>query len=1064
MAVGVQKYKVNNMAKDIDKKAKEIVELLKEKGYEGKSSSSVLETDEINVVLNHYLNQSKVDDIAEYLSAKKPEEKTQDTVQQDQTKAPAPVAETAKALSTDESAQNKEAIPASEQKAVKTGPEADSEPNQAEKTQETAAPVNSCNSTVSKSSEVARPAVQPVQQEAPVQPAERSSQEPNKPNAGFAKPSSQPKYQGQDAARGSVQQQPRPSQHQNQTDGARKPFEKRSFDGQKRPYAPGQNHQNGQFGQRNSYSQGGQMTEKQIERQISKIQREGAQLLKQEGIKPEKLEQFPRFDKNERFDKYTNVKFTKDGFVSETPQSPAHSQKNSKPRPQKNSQNSFGRDRDEDTQSVRQPSLKPVFDKDGRIKSRYAGERIEGSTPNVDTDGKVRIVDMRTSEVDLSKYDEKLDTLAEMVDGDKGAKSAKKKSAGQIQKGVGGRINRNEAAARDIVMSSAHNHTKKGKKRAAAAPVEPAKKFTGPITLPEDIMISDLASKLKITTGEVIKKLLAMGLGMDQVGANKIVDFDTAYLLADELGIAAEKEVVVSIEEKLFAEEEAKAEENLQPRSPVVVVMGHVDHGKTSLLDAIRNTNVTAGEAGGITQHIGAYKVKINGRDITFLDTPGHEAFTAMRARGAQATDIAILVVAADDGIMPQTIEAINHAKAAGVSIIVAINKIDKVGANIEAVKQNLTSYDLIPEEWGGDTICVPVSALKHQGIEDLLEMVLLVADMKELKANPNCAAKGIVIEAKLDKGRGPVATVLVQAGTLNRGDMVIAGTAIGRVRAMCDYNGKNVKEAGPSTPVEITGLSEAPEAGEEFRVVANERMAKELVDKRKNDAKEQEFKANAKVSLDALFSQLNEGVKELAIIVKADVQGSAEAVKASLEKLSNEEVKVKVIHSAVGGITESDVMLASASNAIIIGFNVRPDKNAMDSAERQEVDIRTYRVIYECIEEITAAINGMLAPEYKEVVLGHAQVRKTIHVPGIGFVAGSYVQDGKITRNSQIRVVRDGVVIFEDKISSLKRFKDDAKEVAQGYECGIALERFNDIKEEDILEAYIMEEIKREL
>ena len=403
MAVGVQKYKVNNMAKDIDKKAKEIVELLKEKGYEGKSSSSVLETDEINVVLNHYLNQSKVDDIAEYLSAKKPEEKTQDTVQQEQTKAPAPVAETAKALSTDEAAQNKEAIPASEQKAVKTGPEADSEPNQAEKKQETAAPANSSNSSVFMSSEVARPAVQPVQQEAPVQPAERSSQEPNKPNSDFAKPSSQPKYQGQDAARGSVQQQSRPSQHQNQADGSRKPFEKRSFDGQKRPYAPGQNHQSGQFGQRNSYSQGGQMTEKQIERQISKIQREGAQLLKQEGIKPEKLEQFPRFDKNERYDKYTNVKFTKDGFVSETPQSPAHSQKNSKPRPQKNSQNSFGRDRDEDTQSVRQPSLKPVFDKDGRIKSRYAGERIEGSTPNVDTDGKVRIVDMRTSEVDLSK-------------------------------------------------------------------------------------------------------------------------------------------------------------------------------------------------------------------------------------------------------------------------------------------------------------------------------------------------------------------------------------------------------------------------------------------------------------------------------------------------------------------------------------------------------------------------------------------------------------------------------------------------------------------------------------
>jgi len=438
---------------------------------------------------------------------------------------------------------------------------------------------------------------------------------------------------------------------------------------------------------------------------------------------------------------------------------------------------------------------------------------------------------------------------------------------------------------------------------------------------------------------------------MDVVGANKIVDFDTAYLLADELGITAEKEVVVSIEDKLFAEDEKEENENLVPRSPVVVVMGHVDHGKTSLLDAIRNTNVTAGEAGGITQHIGAYKVKIKDRDITFLDTPGHEAFTAMRARGAMATDIAILVVAADDGIMPQTVEAINHAKAAGVSIIVAINKIDKPGANIEAVKQNLTTYELVPEEWGGDTICVPVSALKRQGIEELLEMVTLVADVKELKANPLCSAKGIVIEAKLDKGRGPVATVLVQSGTLHRGDVVIAGTAIGHVRAMTDYNGKTVKEAGPSVPVEITGLSEAPDGGDEFRVVADEKMAKELVDQRKNAAKEAEFKANAKVSLDALFDQMSEGVKDLAIIVKADVQGSAEAVKTSLEKLSNSEVHVKVIHSAVGGITESDVMLASASNAIVVGFNVRPDKNAMDSAEAQNVDIRTYRVIYECIE-----------------------------------------------------------------------------------------------------------------
>ena len=1072
-----QKYKVNNMAKDLDKKTKEIVELLKDKGFDGKSSSSVMENAEINIVLNHYISKSEVSDIAAYLATPKPTEKAEaaPAAKAEAAKEPAkaPASEAKPEAKPETKPVEKAEVKAEAKPEIKPVEKAEEKP-EAKPAEKTEADAGTKTDVRTEGREVRsgagdraqNPSARPERRDTRTgdnRPDNRQGSRDNRdgsfrrndrPNGGYAQ-NGQNGYNrpGQFGDRRNTQN------GQNGQNGQNRPFEKRPFDGQKRPYTPGQNGSRpyGQNGQN-----GGQLTDKQIERQINKIQREGAQLLKQEGIRPEKMEQYPRYEKNDRFDKYSNVKFTKDGFVSEPAPS---SQKPSKPRYSKPAPGQGMRDRDEDSQSVRQPSLKPVFDKDGRIKSRYAGERKEGAAPIADSDGVVRVVDIRTSEVDLSKYDEKLDNLAEMVDGEKEAKPVKKKSAGGVQKGVGGRIARNEAAARDVMYSAPNGKGKKGKRRGVpTTPAEPVKKFTGPITLPDTIMISDLAAKLKITTGEVIKKLLGMGLGMDQVGANKVVDFDTAYLLADELGIAAEHEVVVSIEEKLFAEEEAKSEENLEPRSPVVVVMGHVDHGKTSLLDAIKHTNVTAGEAGGITQHIGAYKVRINDRDITFLDTPGHEAFTAMRARGAMATDIAILVVAADDGIMPQTVEAINHAKAAGVSIIVAINKIDKPGANVEAVKQNLTNYDLIPEEWGGDTICVPVSAVKHQGIEELLEMVLLVADMKELKANSKCAAKGVVIEAKLDKGRGPVATVLVQAGTLRRGDMVIAGTAIGRVRAMCDYTGKTVKEAGPSTPVEITGLSEAPEAGEEFRVVANERMAKELVDKRKNDAKEEEFKANAKVSLDTLFDQLSEGVKELAIIVKADVQGSAEAVKASLEKLSNEEVKVKVIHSAVGGITESDVMLASASNAIIVGFNVRPDKGALDSAERQNVDIRTYRVIYECIEEITAAITGMLAPEYKEVVLGHAQVRKTIHVPGIGFVAGSYVQDGKITRNSQIRVVRDGVVIFEDKISSLKRFKDDAKEVAQGYECGIALERFNDIKEEDILEAYIMEEVKREL
>ncbi len=956
-----EKYKISNLAKDIEKKAKDIVEFLKSRGKDGKTSSSVLENDEINVVLEHYVSGSTVDDINKYLYENAEKRAKAKKKEQEQ--------------------------PAKE--SVKSTADEVKKPESSEKTEK----------TKEKPEEVKISA-----EEKPKEPVKTKTQS---------------------------------------TSGA---SEKKSF----------ANKPDTAFESRSRT----QLTDKQLERQISKIQREGAQLLKQEGVKQDI---YQKFDKTERFDKYANVKFTKDGFVSEPSTQQARPQK---PKYPKSGTSSFGKDKDEDSQSVRQPSLKPVFDKDGRIKSRYAGKRIEGATPNIDADGRVRIVDIRTSEVDLSKYDEKLDNLADMIGTEGSSKQGKKKNVQSgIQRGVGGRISRNESAARDTMAQTPYVKGKKGKKKGQqTVPVEPAKKFTGPITLPEDIMISDLAAKLRITTGEVIKRLISMGLGMDQVGANKIVDYDTAYLLADELGITAEKEVVVSIEEKLFAEEEAQAAENLEPRSPVVVVMGHVDHGKTSLLDAIRNTNVTAGEAGGITQHIGAYKVRINDRDITFLDTPGHEAFTAMRARGAMATDIAILVVAADDGIMPQTVEAINHAKAAGVSIIVAINKIDKVGANIDAVKQALTAYDLVPEEWGGDTICVPVSALKKQGIEELLEMVLLVADMKELKANYKCPARGIVIEAKLDKGRGPVATVLVQAGILHRGDMVIAGTAIGRVRAMSDYTGKTVKEAGPSTPVEITGLSEVPEGGDEMRTVANEKMAKELIEKRKTEAKEEVFKANAKVSLDALFNQLSEGTKELAIIVKADVQGSAEAVKSSLEKISSEEVKVKVIHSAVGGITEGDVMLASASNAIIVGFNVRPDKNAIDTAEAQKVDIRTYRVIYECIEEITAAINGMLEPEFKETVLGHAEVRKTIHVPGIGFVAGSYVQDGKITRNSNIRVVRDGVVIYEDKIASLKRFKDDVREVASGYECGIALERFNDIKELDVLEAFIMEEVKREI
>ncbi len=658
----------------------------------------------------------------------------------------------------------------------------------------------------------------------------------------------------------------------------------------------------------------------------------------------------------------------------------------------------------------------------------------------------VRVVDTRTTSVDLAKYDEKLEKYSSDVPYESQKQKLKKQNNRPGQAG-------NKGGKPD---SSGYKGGYKGGRK-GQQPKAPAVKQQLSITVPEEITVGALAARLKVTAAEVMKRLMMLGV---MANVNQVIDFDTAEYVGTELGAVVTKEVVVTIEDKLFDNEE-DSEDSLTERAPVVCVMGHVDHGKTSLLDRIRHTSVTAGEAGGITQHIGAYRVHINDKDITFLDTPGHEAFTAMRQRGAMATDIAILVVAADDGIMPQTVEAISHAKAAGVDVIVAINKMDKPSANPEAIKQELTKYDLVPEEWGGDTICVPVSAHTGEGIETLLENVLLIAEMKDLSANPARRAKGIVIEARLDKGKGPVATVLVQNGTLKSGDIVIAGNAVGRVRAMTDENGKTIKTAGPSVPVEITGLSEVPVSGDEFNAVEDERMARELAERRRAKARQEELNANTKVSLDDLFAQIKEGVKELNIIVKADVVGSAEAVKSSLVKLSNDEVKVNVIHCAAGGITESDVTFASASNAIIVGFNVRPDKNALDRAELLKVDIRTYRVIYECIDEITAAMKGMLAPVYKEQLLGHAQVRQTIRVPSVGTIAGSYVQDGKITRNAQIRVVRDGVVVFEDRISSLRRFKDDVKEVASGYECGIGLEKFNDIKENDILEAFEMVEVK---
>ena len=688
-------------------------------------------------------------------------------------------------------------------------------------------------------------------------------------------------------------------------------------------------------------------------------------------------------------------------------------------------------------------------EKKQQAKAHDRGERSKFnasfSSETAQTSGQRRTVDTRGSYVDLDKYNERYDQMASSNKHNSDNYSSKKQ-----------KINQKSAQRNRQQYSKKETEAEKLRR----LELERARNQQLKVLIPEAITVGELATRLKATATDVIKKL--MGLGV-MASINQEIDFDTASLVAEELGAKVEKEVIVTIEERLIDDTDDD-DTNLEPRCPVVVVMGHVDHGKTSILDRIRNAHVAAGEAGGITQHIGAYQVNINGQDITFLDTPGHEAFTSMRARGANITDIAILVVAADDGIMPQTVESINHAKAAGVSIIVAINKMDKEGANPDRIKEELTKYDLVCEDWGGDVICVPVSAKTGEGIDELLENVLLVAEVKELKANPDRLAKGTVIEARLDKGRGPIATLLVQNGTLRQGDVLIAGTAVGRVRVMTNDKGKKVKSAGPSVPVEITGLAEVPSAGDTFNAVEDERLARELVDQRKHEQKQEQFNSYRKVTLDNLFSQIAEGeIKELPIIVKADVQGSVEAVKQSLEKLSNNEVRVRVIHGAVGAVKESDVMLANASNAIIVGFNVRPDPVAAENAARDGVDIRLYRIIYDAIEEITTAMKGMLAPKFREIAMGRIEVRQVYKISSVGLVAGSYVLSGKVTRACQIRVVRDGIVIAEDKMSSLKRFKDDVKEVAEGYECGITLEKFNDIKEGDIFEAFIIEEYRPE-
>ena len=657
-----------------------------------------------------------------------------------------------------------------------------------------------------------------------------------------------------------------------------------------------------------------------------------------------------------------------------------------------------------------------------------------------------RVVDTRGSAgANLSKYDERFDKIAGNAGKDK-----------DIRRGGKEKIQNKNKQRQQQVASAKRRQEERDKMQRLQ--FEVAKKQQLKVSIPDEINVGELASRMKKTAVEVIKQLIKLGV---MASVSDVIDYDTAALVAMELGCKVEHEVVVTVEDRLI-DDHVDTEDELVPRAPVVVVMGHVDHGKTSLLDRIRSANVVAGEAGGITQHIGAYRVMVNGSPVTFLDTPGHEAFTSMRARGAMVTDIAILVVAADDGIMPQTIESINHAKAAGTPIVVAINKMDLPGANPDRIKQDLTKYDLVPEEWGGDTIVCPISAKTGAGVKELLENLVLQAEIMELKANPNRPARGTVVEARLDKGRGPIMTVLVQNGTLHTGDIIIAGTAVGRVRVMTNDRGERITDAGPSVPVEIAGMSEVPSAGDVFNAVADERMARALAEERLAAQRSAAAAgAGKKVSLEDLFARIQEGdLKDFNIIVKADVQGSAEAVKTSLEKLSNEEVRVRVIHSGVGAINESDVMLASTSNAVIVGFNVRPDNAARDSAERSKVELRMYRVIYDCINDVEAAMKGMLAPKFHEVIIGHAEVRQTFRVSKVGTVCGCYVQDGKIQRNCSVRVNRDNIVIFEGELASLRRFKDDVKEVSAGYECGMQVEKFNDIKEGDVIECFVNEQL----
>ena len=1043
--------KINQLAKDLDTKTKELLTTLDEAGISGKNTSGALENDEYNLLFEHLTMQNQIHDIDGYMSGKTsitlPEsEAKKEARAKAETEAKAKAEAEARAKAEAEAKAKAEAEVKAKAKAeaeAKAKAEAEAKAKAEAEAKAKAEAEAKAKAEAEAKAKAEAEAKAKAEAEAKAK-AEAEAEAKAKAEAeAKAKAEAEAKAKAEAEAKAKAEAEAKAAQENKQAEkttgssgqrmaqnnnqnnnkkpaersvGDRQQGDRQQGDRQQGNRPQGERSQNGGYGNRpqgDRSQNGGNGNRPQGERSQN-----GSFGSRPQGERPQNGGSFGNRPQGER---------PQNGGFGSRPQNGG--------RPGGNGgfggKDRFGGGKDKDSGNDRMP-IPP-----------QPKPKIETGVEKKRT-GNVRVIDTRTTSVDLSKYDERLENFGNGIENDQQSSKQKlKKQNNRPDNRGNGRKTDKERFAMEKMRRA--NQEKEAKKQLK-------------ITIGDEIQVSELASRLKVTAAEVVKKLMLMGM---MVTVNQVIDYDTAYLVADEMGAQVTREVKVTIEDKLFGEEKS-TEGNLVERAPVVCVMGHVDHGKTSILDAIRHANVTAGEAGGITQHIGAYRVHIHDHDITFLDTPGHEAFTAMRARGAQATDIAILVVAADDGIMPQTIEAINHAKAAGVDIIVAINKMDKPTANPEQIKNELTKYDLVPEEWGGDVMCVPVSAVTKQGIDDLLEAVLLVAEMKELKADPTRRAKGIVIEAKLDKGRGPVATVLVQNGTLHAGDIVIAGTAVGRVRAMTNDKGKQLTDAGPSVPVEVIGLDEVPQAGDELNAVEDERMARELADQRKNKAKDEIFKANAKVSLDDLFAQIKEGTKELNIIVKADVGGSAEAVKSSLEKLTNDEVKVRVIHAAVGGITESDVQFAAASNAIIVGFNVRPDKSAIDTGERLGVDIRTYRIIYECIEEVKAAMKGMLAPTFKEVLQGHIEVRQTIKVPGVGIIAGSYVQDGKVTRGSQIRVVRDGVVVMEDHITSLRRFKDDVKEVAAGYECGIGLEKSTDIQVGDILEAFVMEEVAR--